>query len=81
MRLTEQTLTPEVQRTDTFSRENPGELKSREKQEDTGTVGRKGKARERDGNNRHRKERKERTRKFQQQGVGKEAITARSHRF
>lgn len=48
---------------DTYSRENPG-AESGKKQEDTGTVGRKEKARKRHGNDRHCKERKERTQKF-----------------
>lgn len=58
---------------DTYSRENPGE-ESGKKQEDTGTVGRTGKARKRHGNNRHCKERKERTQKFQQQGWGRRQL-------
>lgn len=45
----------------TYSRENPGE-ESGEKQEGTGTVGRIGKARKRQGNNRHCNKRKERHR-------------------
>lgn len=36
----------------TFSRENPGKQYSRE-QQDTGTLGRIGRARKRHGNNRH----------------------------